>query len=180
MLTIQIPASEQWDEQKQEFISIKSQELRLEHSLVSLSKWEAKWQKPFLSKSGTTPEEMLDYVRCMTLTQNVSPLVYSHLSAENIKQIRDYIDSPQTATTFHNLNERGTAGEQITSELIYYWMVSLQIPFECEKWHLNRLITLIKVCSVKNEPAKKMSKKALHSQNSAINAARRKKLHSKG
>lgn len=181
MLTIYVPASEQWDEQKQEFISIKSQEIRLEHSLVSLSKWEAKWQKPFLSKTGIAPEEMLDYVRCMTLTQNVSPFVYTHLSAENIKQIREYIDSPQTATTFHNLNERGGgAGEQITSELIYYWMVSLQIPFECEKWHLNRLLTLIKVCSVKNEPAKKMSKKALHSQNSALNAARRKKLHSRG
>lgn len=145
-----------------------------------MSKWEAKWQKPFLSKTGVAPEEMLDYIRCMTLTQNVSPLVYTHLSAENIKQIREYIDSPQTATTFHNLNERGGSGEQITSELIYYWMVSLQIPFECEKWHLNRLLTLIKVCSVKNEPAKKMSKKALYSQNSALNAARRKKHHSRG
>ena len=180
MLTIYIPASEQWDEQKQEFISTKSQELRLEHSLVSLSKWEAKWQKPFLSKKGITPEEMLDYVRCMTLTQNVSPLVYSSLTAENVKQINDYIDSPQTATTFHNLNERGGTGEQITSELIYYWMVTLQIPFECEKWHLNRLLTLIKVCSIKNEPEKKMSKKAIHSQNAALNAARRKSLHSRG
>ena len=180
MLTIYVPATEQWDEGKQEFISTKAQELRLEHSLVSLSKWEAKWQKPFLSKRGMEPEEMLDYVRCMTLTQNVSPLIYTHLSAENIKQIRDYIDSPQTATTFHNLNQRGGSGETITSELIYYWMVSLQIPFECEKWHLNRLLTLIKVCSVKNEPAKKMSKKAVHNQNASLNAARRKKLNSKG
>lgn len=180
MLTICVPASELWDDEKQEFISIKSQELRLEHSLVSLSKWEAKWQKPFLAKNGITPEEMLDYVRCMTLTQNVSPLVYLHLSAENIKQINEYIDSPQTATTFHNLNNRGGSGETITSELIYYWMVSLQIPFECEKWHLNRLLTLIKVCSVKNEPAKKMSQKAIRSQNSALNAARRKQLRSKG
>lgn len=181
MLTIYVPASELWDEQKQEFISIKSQELRLEHSLVSLSKWEAKWQKPFLAKGGLAPEEMLDYVRCMTLTQNVSPLVYAHLSAENIKQINQYIDSPQTATTFHNLNQpRGGQGETITSELIYYWMVSLQIPFECEKWHLNRLLTLIKVCSVKNEPSKKMSQKAVRSQNASLNAARRKRLRSKG
>lgn len=180
MLTIHVPASELWDEQKQEFISIKSQELRLEHSLVSLAKWEAKWQKPFLDKKGMEPEEMLDYIRCMTLTQNVSPLVYTHLSAENIKQIKDYIDSPQTATTFHNLNQRGGNGETITSELIYYWMVSLQIPFECEKWHLNRLLTLIKVCGVKNEPAKKMNQKAIRSQNASLNAARRKRLRSKG
>ena len=180
MLTIYVPASEQWDELKQEFINTKAQELRLEHSLVSLSKWEAKWQKPFLSKSGIEPEEMLDYVRCMTLTQNVSPLVYTHLTTENIKQIKEYIDSPQTATTFHNLDQHAKTGEIITSELIYYWMVSLQIPFECEKWHLNRLLTLIKVCSVKNEPAKKMSKKAVHSQNAALNAARRKRLNSKG
>lgn len=179
MLTIYVPASEQWDEQKQEFISIKSQELRLEHSLVSLSKWEAKWQKPFLSKTGMAPDEILDYIRCMTLTQNVSPLVYTHLSADNIKQIREYIDSPQTATTFHNLNERGGSGEQITSELIYYWMVSLQIPFECEKWHLNQLLTLIRVCNEKGS-TKKQSAAETAAMYRALSEARRKKTGSHG
>ena len=180
MLEIVIPETEQWDEVKQEFISTKEQTLKLEHSLVSLSKWESKWCQPFLSKKEKTVEQTIDYIKCMTLTQNVDPNVYNLLTKDNILKINEYISAPMTATTFHQENKGGGNGELITSELIYYWMVSLNIPFECQKWHLNRLFTLIKVCSIKNQPPKKMSKKDIMSRNAALNAARRKQLNSKG
>ena len=180
MLEIVIPEAEQWDEVKQEFISTKEQTLKLEHSLVSLSKWESKWCQPFLSKKEKTVEQTIDYIKCMTLTQNVDPNVYNLLTKDNILKINEYISAPMTATTFHQENRGGGNGELITSELIYYWMVSLNIPFECQKWHLNRLFTLIKVCSIKNQPPKKMSKKDIMSRNAALNAARRKQLNSKG
>lgn len=181
MLRLDIQLSpEGWDEEKQEFVEPKIQTLQLEHSLVSLSKWEAKWCKPFLSKEIKTFEETADYVRCMTITQNVDPNVYNLLSRENLEAINQYIDSPMTATWFSN-DKNGKGGrEQITSELIYYWMISLNIPFECQKWHLNRLLTLVKICNIKNQPPKKMSKREIMSQNAALNAARRKKYNTKG
>ena len=180
MLRITIPSIELWDEVKQEFIYAKEQTLCLEHSLVSLSKWESKWCKPFLTKDAKTLEETIDYIKCMTLTQNVSPEVYDRLTRDNITQIYEYIDSPMTATTFTEKEKRGFNREQVTSELMYYWMVALNIPFECQKWHLNRLITLIRVCNIKNKPGKKMSRRDVLSQNAALNAARRKKLNTKG
>lgn len=180
MLKITIPAAEQWDEQKQEFVYVKEQKLQLEHSLVSLSKWEAKWCKAFLGKQDKTQEETIDYVRCMTLTQNVDPDVYKYLTAENINEINEYIGAPMTATWFSDDKKGKINQETVTSELIYYWMITLNIPFECQKWHLNRLITLIKVCNIKNQPAKKMSKKDIMSRNAALNAARRKQLNTNG
>ena len=179
MLQITIPASESWDESKQEFINTKEQTLQLEHSLVSLSKWESKWCKSFFSKKEKTHEETLDYIKCMTLTQNVNPAVYANITNENVKQINDYIEAPMTATYFNE--EKGKVNnEVVTAELIYYWMIALNIPFECQKWHLNRLLTLIRVCNVKNQPPKKMSKSSIMSRNAALNAARRQKLNSKG
>lgn len=181
MLQITIPAFEGFDETKQEFVSFKEQPLQLEHSLVSLSKWESKWCKPFLTKQEKTYEETLDYIRCMTLTKNVSPDVYARLSRGNINSINQYIEAPMTATWFSKDKPGGKSGsEQVTSELIYYWMISLNIPLDCEKWHLNRLLTLIKVCNVKNQPPKKMSKREIASRNAALNAARRKRLGTSG
>lgn len=180
MLRITIPAIEQWDEAKNEFVYTKSQSLSLEHSLVSLSKWESKWCKPFLSKDTKTAEETIDYIRCMTLTQNVDPNIYNCLTTENIIQVNKYIEAPMTATWFSEDKKTKANREQITAELIYYWMIALNIPFECQKWHLNRLLTLIRVCNVKNQPPKKMSNKQLLSRNAALNAARRKKLNTKG
>lgn len=180
MLTITIPAAEQWDEKNRQFISTKEQTLQLEHSLVSLSKWESKWCKPFLSSKEKTLEETIDYVKCMTLTQNVKPEVYNFLTNSNIDQINKYIEAPMTATWFAKDKTGRSSSEQVTSELIYYWMIALNIPFECQKWHLNRLITLIKVCNIKNQPAKKMSKRDIMSRNAALNAARRKQLNTKG
>ena len=180
MLEITIPEVEQWDEVNQEFITSKEQVLRLEHSLVSLSKWESKWNKPFLDKKEKTREETIDYIKCMTLTQNVDPNTYNLLTKENIIEINKYISSPMTATTFREDPNKKSSREIITSEIIYYWMISLNIPFECQKWHLNRLLTLIKVCSIKQQPPKKMSKRDVMSRNAALNAARRKQLNSKG
>ena len=179
MLRIVIPGQEFWDEEKQEFINTKEQVLQLEHSLISLSKWESKWCKVFLSKQEKTAEETIDYIKCMTITPNVDPEVYTRLTKENIKEIEDYIAAPMTATYFSS-NENKPSHEQVTSELIYYWMIALTIPFECEKWHLNRLLTLIKVCNIKNQPPKKMGKREIMSRNAALNAARRKQLNTKG
>lgn len=180
MLRITIPATEQWDDSKQEFINTKEQTLQLEHSLVSLSKWESKWCKPFLSKDTKTDEEIIDYIKCMTLTQNVDPNVYNFIPNSIKEQINKYIEAPMTATWFNEKGHGKPSSEQITSELVYYWMISLSIPFECQKWHLNRLLTLIRVCNVKSQPAKKMGRKEIMSQNAAINAARRKRLNTKG
>lgn len=181
MLVITIPAIEGFDDEKQEFIPlVKEQTLQLEHSLVSLSKWESKWHKAFLSKEEKSVEETMDYIKCMTITQNVNPEVYDRLSRSNIDDINDYIAAPMTATTFHEDSQKGRSTEIVTAELIYYWMISLNIPMECQKWHLNRLLTLIRVCNIKNTPPKKRSKKDVASQYAALNAARRKQLNSKG
>ena len=180
MLRITIPAIEQWDEQKQEFIQTKGQTLQLEHSLVSLSKWESRWNKPFLSKGEKTYEETLDYIKCMTISQNVDPEVYNGLNSEHIAQINKYIEAPMTATTFSDTKNGKNNREIVTAELIYYWMIALNIPFECQKWHLNRLLTLIRVCNIKNSPPKKMSKRATASHYAQLNAARRQQLNTRG
>ena len=181
MLTITIPAGEIFNSETNEFIFTKEQTLTLEHSLVSLSKWEAKWGKPFLGKESKTNEEMLDYIRCMTITQNVDPKIYSFITTKNIEEISKYIEAPMTATWFNEREGKGKHNnEVITSEIIYYWMVSFNIPVEFQKWHLNRLLTLIKVCSIKNEPPKKMSKREILDRNKAINKARRASMNTSG
>lgn len=180
MLRLTLPPVEEWDERTETFVYSTETTLQLEHSLVSLSKWESKWHKPFLHTANMTDEESLDYIRCMTLTQNVSPDTYYRLTSDHIDAIKRYINEPMTATTFVADNGPKRNQEIITSEIIYYWMSTLQIPFECQKWHLNKLLAFIRVCSIKNAPAKKMSKKDIMSQNAALNAARRQKFNSKG
>lgn len=179
MLQITIPKTDLFNEETQEFIEIKEQTLSLEHSLVSVSKWEAKWKKPFLGNDTKTQLEMMDYIRCMTITQNVDPKIYYGLSNENMLAVKAYIEDSMTATTFKNRNGPKSR-EIITAEIIYYWMIELGIPFECQKWHLNRLLTLINVCSIKNTPAKKMSRKDALAQQSQLNAARRAKFKHSG
>lgn len=178
MLTITIPSREMWDEAKEEFFCCPEVTIDLEHSLASISKWESKWCKPFLSKRQKTINETIDYVRCMTLTPDVDPIVYSCLSDENIRRINRYVDSPMTATTFSDEGEK--SNKIITSEVIYYWLIALNIPFECQYWHLNRLLTLIHVCNIKNRPKKKMSNREIMSRNAALNAANRKRWKTKG
>ena len=179
MLKIIIPAVEQFNDADNEFVTLKEQSLQLEHSLVSLSKWESKWCKPFLTKENKTTEESIDYIRCMTLTQNVAPNVYVGITLENIKQVSEYIEASMTATIFSSA-KKTTNKEVITAEIIYYWMITMNIPFECQKWHLNRLLTLINVCNIKNQPQKKMSKKELMSRNASLNAARKQAFNTKG
>lgn len=180
MLIITVPETEFFNEETNEFVKIKSQKLQLEHSLVSLSKWESKWQKPFLHTENKTYEMIVDYIKCMTITQNVDPIVYQSLTRENLTEIEKYISDPMTATWFNKKEQKKKSREIITAELIYYWMISLNIPFECQKWHLNRLLTLIQVCSIKNEPSKKMSKRDIYNQNRMLNEARRKHFNTKG
>lgn len=179
MLKIIIPAIEQYDEAKNEFITSKETTLQLEHSLVSLSKWESKWCKPFLSRDEKTIKETIDYIKCMTITQNVDDVVYNAINNQHVKTVTQYIKAPMTATVF-TAEKKPTSREVITAEIIYFWIISLNIPFECQKWHLNRLLTLINVCNLKNNPPKKMNKKELMNRNQALNAARKKSLRTKG
>lgn len=180
MLKIKIGSKELYDELKNEFFQFKDQELQLEHSLVSISKWESTWHKPFLSKTyKKTNAEELDYIRCMTTTQNVDPIVYKLLTPDIIAKIGEYIQDSMTATTFTK-QEAPPSREVVTSELIYYWMVSFNIPFECQRWHLNRLITLINICSIKNTPKKKKTAKQLAAERSALNEARKAEYKTNG
>lgn len=180
MLKVTVPASEVYNQEKDEFVSTPEVVLTLEHSLVSVAKWESKWKKPFLSNTEKTTEEVYDYIKCMTLTKNVDPNVYYMLPLDVVKQINEYIDDSMTATWFTERPGGKKSHEVVTAEIIYYWMIALQIPFECQKWHLNRLLTLVRVCNEKQQSGNKMSKKQTMASNRALNAARRKAHGTKG
>ena len=187
MLVLKLEGEELWSDELQEFTNSEPIEVKLEHSLVSINKWESKWHVPFLGKEHEkTPEEIIDYIKFMILSKNIDDDVIRRIitSQELMQQIKDYMDNPMTATVFSKQQQAQArihqGGEFITAELIYYWMVALQIPFECEKWHINKLLTLIQVCNLKNTPPKKMSKQDIYAQNRALNAARRAKYHTKG
>lgn len=182
MLTINIEGGKFFDNKNNMFITTEPVELRLEHSLISLSKWESKWTKPFLDNKDKTSEEMIDYIRCMTLNKNVDPKVYYLLTNDDLSKIKTYIDAPMTATWFSEdkRSRHPRSREIVTAEIIYYWMIAQNIPPEYQKWHLNRLLTLIRVCSVKNAPPKKMRNKDIMRQNQALNAARRRATKSRG
>lgn len=181
MLEIDIPIQEVFIEESSGgmFHKIKDSKLKLEHSLVSISKWESRWEKPFLGNESKTAEQLLDYIKCMTI-HKVDPLVYDVLTTEQINEIGEYIDAKMTATWFNQLDKNKPNKDIVTSEIIYYYMVALNIPFECEKWHLNRLLTLIRVCNEKSQPAKKMSKSEILARNKALNEQRKKELNTTG
>lgn len=174
MLKISVPAVELYDDVRNEFIDVKGQTLTLEHSLVSISKWESKWKRPFFKDPPKTTEELQDYVRCMTLTQNVDPNVYRAIPENIYTQITDYMNDSMTATWFSERNQRRNT-RIITSELIYCWMFQLGVPMECQKWHINRLMTLIRVCSEETREPQKMSRKDMAALNNARRKARRKR-----
>ena len=186
MLEITIPETEFFDSETNMFVMKKETKLQLEHSLLSISKWESRHQKPFLgdgtSESRLTPEEFLDYIKDMTLTKNVDPDVYYILARNPVlqKMVNDYIDAPMTATTFSNSKPPEKTNKIITAEIIYWEMIALNIPFECQKWHLNRLMTLIRVCSIKQQKPEKMPHNDMVAQRRALNAQRKAARHSKG
>lgn len=180
MLRIFIEQSENFNNDTQEFELLDSLVIDLEHSLLSVSKWESKHQKPFLSPGKKTSEEIFDYLKAMVITPDVDLDALYRLSQTDIDRTQEYIDSSQSATTFGAMPERRGPGEVITSELIYYWMVAFQIPFECETWHLNRLFSLIRICNIKNSKPKKMSRQELAQRNFELNAKRKAELGTKG
>lgn len=167
-----------------EVITLPPQTISMEHSLISLAKWEGRHHKAFLKEGAQhTQGEQLDYFYCMCITKDVNPLVFAALGEGEIRKLNDYISDPMTAVKFRTMPEQhGGKGTRdvVTADLIYYWMVSLQIPFECEKWHLNRLLALIRVCNLKNSPPKSMSKRDIYRNNNALNKARRAKTGSRG
>lgn len=180
MLTIIVPGKEMFDDEKQEFITVDDVTLELEHSLVSLSKWESKHEIPFLAQEEKSTEQVVDYIKCMTLTPDVPDEVYQNLSEQNFDAVREYIDAKMTATWFNEAPGAPKSREIVTSELVYYWMTVFQIPFECENWHLNRLFTLIRVCNVKAAKPEKMSRSEVAARNRELNEQRRKQLNTRG
>lgn len=179
MLTIVVPESEYYNEETSTFVKNKSMTLTLEHSLISISKWESKWCKPFLGSEQKTDIETLDYIRCMVMTPNVETFDIERITEKNIKEIVEYIHAPMSATII-NKQQDNRKKEVVTSELIYFYMITFNVPFECQKWHLNRLLMLINVCDFKNNPPKKMSKQEIYERNRALNAARRNQLNTGG
>ena len=181
MLTIVVSGTEGFDEKTQEFYTVEAkEELQLEHSLLSLSKWEAIWHKPFLDIENKTTEETMSYIRCMAINKKPDSKIFDRLSTQNIQEIKNYIKDPMTATTINERGPKSHNSEKVTSELIYYWMISYGIPFECEKWHLSRLMTLIRVCGVKQAKPQKMKQRDILSQHAALNAQRRAKYGTRG
>lgn len=180
MLRIIIEGDEIFDDEAQTFQTINDIVLDLEHSLVSVSKWESEYKKPFLASGQKSSEEIFGYIKSMIITPNVNPDVLYSCSRETLDKIQQYIDSSQSATTFGKMPERKGVGEVITSELIYYWMIAFNIPFECQYWHLNRLFSLIRICNIKNAKPKKMSKHEIAIRNRELNARRKAELNTSG
>ena len=180
MLTIVIEEEEIFDEENETFSAAERIVLNLEHSLISLSKWESKYQKPFLDFGARSSQEILTYLQMMIIDPDVNPEAIYRCSQEAINKIQEYIDSPQSATTFGDMPDRHGPSEVITSELIYYWMTAFQIPFECQHWHLNRLFSLIRICNLKNAPPSNMSQNELAQRNRDLNAKRRAELGTTG
>lgn len=180
MLTITVPGIEMFDDESQEFITQGDVVLELEHSLVSLSKWESKFEKPFLGVSDKKEEELIGYVKAMVMTPNVPDELIQRLVQEHMSDINTYIDARMSATWFSEAPGAPKSRDVITSELIYYWMTVFQIPFECERWHLNRLFTLIRICNIKQSKPKKMTRSEIAERNRELNEQRRAQLGSKG
>lgn len=180
MFEVIVPTTELYDPKQNIFFEAKGGKFVIEHSLVSISKWESKWHVPFLSDKPKTPEQVIDYIRCMTITQNVDQSLYTRLDEKTLVAINSYIEDPMTATWFNNKNDKRPGKEVITAELIYYWMIAFNVPMECQKWHLNRLLTLIRVCDIKQQPAKKMGRNATLNSYRSLNEARRRSLGTRG
>ena len=180
MLVLKVPGTELFNEKTNEFITESEFTIELEHSLASLSKWESKFEKPFLGSDEKTDEEVFYYIKCMILTEEYPSDLKRRLTNENLKEINDYISAKMTATWFRDTPGPKGTSEVITAELIYYWMITFNIPFECQHWHLNKLFTLIKVFSIKNAKPEKMSKRDLLARNRELNAQRKAQLGTKG
>lgn len=184
MIQLEIEGSEFFNETKQEFYYTNPCVVMLEHSLLSVAKWESKWKKPFLSSRKDdvlTNAALYDYFRCMEVEPCIESMWPVSLSPSQYQKLLKYIDEEQTATKFYSYKKDKTLSRQtITSELIYYWMASLNIPFECERWHLSRLLTLIHIASVKGQTGKKMTQKETMQMYAELNEKRKRQYNTRG
>lgn len=179
MLKLTVLGTETFNDVTSEFGSEGDVVLELEHSLVSLSKWEAEFEKPFLTNDQKTAVEILAYIKAMCLDPDIPESVFEKLSGENFREINSYIDAKMTATWF-NENRSAPSREVVTSELIYYWMTVYTIPFSCETWHLNRLFTLIRICNIKHDKPKTMSRSDQAAEQRRLNNERKNRFNSTG
>ena len=180
MLKIHIAPQDVFDERTQKFGTLPGYDLEFEHSLASLSKWESQWEKPFMGRTEKTDEEAVSYIRDMCLTPDVPPEAFTRITGGQHRQIQDYISAKMTATFFSDDAKQPPSREIITAELLYYWMIASNIPFECQYWHLNKLLALLKVCAKKSEKPKKMSRSEIDARNRQLNAQRRARMGSSG
>ena len=180
MLTITLEETELYDEETSTFTTLSGVTLELEHSLISLSKWESKHNVPFLTDKERTSDQIIDYLGMMIITPGIDPAIIHRCSTKDLETIQNYIDAKQSATTFMETPGRGGPKEVITAELIYFWMVNFGIPFECQHWHLNRLFALIRICNIKNSDQKKLSPAEIAARNRQLNAERKKELNTTG
>ena len=180
MLPIHIQGGRALNSETNEIINVPPMKLKLEHSLISISKWESKWKKPFLDDTPKTRAELEDYILCMSLSDNIDPNIVKFISKEDMTKIDQYIGDSKTATWFREKEQESGSSKKITSELIYYWMIAYNIPFKCEQWHLSRLLTLVRVCEAESKGPRKMSMEETIARNKALNTKRRAEMKSKG
>lgn len=179
MLTLTIKGREFFDASTNKFHTFPDTEMHMEHSLKSIAAWESKWKKPFLIDKQKSTEEIVDYIRLMCV-EDPGPYIGLCLDQEAVNKIESYISDSMTASWFSDTKKGKSSSEVVTAEIVYYWMITLNIPMECDKWHLNRLLTLIRVTSLKNQPPKKMSKREQMTRQHALNAARLNATGSRG
>lgn len=181
MLELHISETELWDPVSEKFLLVKEQSLPLEHSLLSISKWEEKWHKPMplINNERLSGDEFLDYVRCMTISRNPDPLVYRCITAREVEAIMAYINDPHTATWFGNEKSGGNDKRPLTTELIYHLMFAFGVSKECEKWHLNRLMTQLRVEYEESKPSKKKTPAEIAERHRMLNAKRRAEARAK-
>lgn len=179
---------ELFDEETNTFLHPVGKKLHLEHSLLSISKWEAEWEIPFLNTDKTS-EQSLSYIKCCVLDDDFDELLLNTLSDKNILDFNAYLSKGMTAKKIIDLrsslsqkrkSRRPASQKALTSEDIYYSMIQFHVWKECEEWPLQRLLSLLQLCSLKSNSTGEMSKSDQAKFYREENARRKAKYHTNG